>query len=122
MPPMLLEKYLPVAVFAMVTILFPVLAFYVSRFFRPTRKTAQKALTYECGEVPIGEAQIQFHFQYYIFGIIFVIFDVITVFLMVWALAFSGLSDLAKIYMAIFVIILLTGLAYALKKEEIIWI
>ncbi len=119
---MLVEDYLPVAVFALVVILFPVLAFYASRFFRPTKRMAQKEMTYECGEVPIGQAQIQFHFQYYMFGIIFVIFDVITVFLMIWALAFSGLSDLAKIYMAVFLSILLIGVSYALKKEEIIWI
>ncbi|MEM2944590.1 MAG: NADH-quinone oxidoreductase subunit A [Methanomassiliicoccales archaeon] len=119
---MLLEKYLPVAVFALVTILFPAIAFYLSRFFRPTKKMAQKTLTYECGEVPIGEAQIQFHFQYYIFGIIFVIFDIITVFLMLWALAFTDLTITAKIYMGIFIVVLLIGLAYALKKEEFLWI
>jgi NADH:ubiquinone oxidoreductase subunit 3 (subunit A) len=119
---MLLEKYLPVAIFALVAILFPVLAFYVSRFFRPTKKTALKYLTYECGEEPIGEAKIQFHFQYYMFAIIFVIFDIIIVFLMIWALVFSDLSVMAKTYMGIFLAILLVGVAYALKKEEVIWI
>jgi NADH:ubiquinone oxidoreductase subunit 3 (subunit A) len=119
---MLIEDYLPVAIFALVTILFPVLAFYISRLFRPTRKTTLKNLTYECGEAPIGEARIQFHFQYYMFAIIFVIFDIITVFLMIWALAFSGLSLMAKAYMGVFLAILLIGVTYALKKEEVIWI
>jgi NADH:ubiquinone oxidoreductase subunit 3 (subunit A) len=119
---MLIEDYLPVAIFALVTILFPVLAFYISRLFRPTRKMTLKNLTYECGEAPIGEARIQFHFQYYMFAIIFVIFDIITVFLMIWALAFSGLSLMAKAYMGVFLAILLIGVTYALKKEEVIWI
>jgi len=120
--PMLIEDYLPVAIFALVTILFPVLAFYVSRFFRPTKKSALKHTTYECGEAPIGEANIQFHFQYYMFAIIFVIFDIITVFLMIWALAFADLSLTAKAYMGVFLAILILGVTYALKKEEVIWI
>lgn len=119
---MLVEDYLPIAVFALIAILFPVLAFWASRFFRPERKTTLRNTTYECGEIPIGEAQIQFHVQFYLFAIIFVIFDVIIVFLMIWALVFSGLSDMAKIYMAIFLGLLIVGVAYALKKEEVIWI
>lgn len=122
MAPMLLERYLPVAVFALITILFPILAFYLSKFFSPTKKTALKQTTYECGEAPIGDARIQFHFQYYMFAIIFVVFDIIIVFLMIWALAFSGLTDTSKLYMGIFLAILLIGVTYALKKEEVIWI
>jgi len=120
--PMLIEDYLPVAIFALVTILFPVLAFYISRFFRPTKKSTLKHTTYECGESPIGEANVQFNFQYYMFAIIFVIFDIITVFLMIWALAFSDLSLMAKVYMGVFLAILVIGVTYALKKEEVIWI
>jgi len=119
---MLVEDYLPLAIFALIAVLFPALAFWASRFFRPRKKETLKTTTYECGEVPIGEAQIQFHVQFYIFAIIFVIFDVTIVFLMIWALVFSGLPDLAKIYMAIFLGILLVGVGYALKKEKVIWI
>jgi NADH:ubiquinone oxidoreductase subunit 3 (subunit A) len=119
---MLVEDYLPLAIFALIAVLFPALGFWASRFFRPRKKETLKNTTYECGEVPIGEAQIQFHVQFYIFAIIFVIFDVTIVFLMIWALVFSGLPDLAKIYMAIFLGILLVGVGYALKKEKVIWI
>lgn len=121
-PTMLVEEYLPVAIYGLVAVLFPILAFWASRFFRPTRKSAQRNTTYECGETPIGEAQIQFHVQFYIFAIIFVIFDIVTIFLIIWALAFNDLSDLSKLLMGGFLGLLLVGVAYALKKEKVIWI
>ncbi len=78
--------------------------------------------TYECGEVPIGDAQIQFHFQYYMYAIIFVAFDLVAVFVLMWSLVFTDLSQLGKLYMLMFLGILLVGVTYALKKEEIMWI
>ncbi len=125
---MLLDTYLPIAIFVLIALGFPLVSFYASRFFRPTRITALKRTTYECGEVPIGEAQIQFHFQFYMFAIIFVIFDIVTVFLVIWALAFApsgslpGISDDGKLYMLAFFGIMLVGVFYALKKEERLWI
>lgn len=119
---MLLDTYLPIAIFALIALVFPAVAFYASRFFRPARITSLKRLTYECGEVPIGEAQIQFHFQFYMFAIIFVIFDIVTVFLMIWALNYSALTDDAIILMLAFFGLLLVGVFYALKKEERLWI
>lgn len=118
----MLEDYVPLAVFALIAILFPALAFWASRFFRPTRYLPQKRMIYECGEQPIGHGQIQFHVQFYLYAIIFVIFDIVTVFLLIWALAFSDLSDTARWYMIIFLGILLIGVTYALKKEKILWI
>jgi NADH:ubiquinone oxidoreductase subunit 3 (subunit A) len=56
------------------------------------------------------------------YAIIFVAFDLVTVFILMWALVFTDLSDLAKVYVLMFLGILLAGVAYALKKEEIIWI
>ncbi len=111
-----------VAVFAIVALLFPTLAFLLSRYIRTDKRDPRGATTYECGEVPIGEAQIQFHFQYYMYAIIFVAFDLVTVFILMWALVFVDLSDLAKVYLLMFLGILLAGVGYALKKEEIIWI
>ena len=119
---MLAEEYMGVAVFAIVALLFPTLAFLLSRYIRTDKHDPRGETTYECGEVPIGEAQIQFHFQYYMYAIIFVAFDLVTVFVLIWALVFSGLSELAKVYVLMFLGILLVGVTYALKKEEIIWI
>jgi NADH:ubiquinone oxidoreductase subunit 3 (subunit A) len=119
---MLIDDYYPVAVFALIAILFPALAFWASRFFRPTRFQPQKKMTYECGEQPIGHGQIQFHVQFYIYAIIFVIFDIVTVFLMIWALVLADLSENARWYMVIFLVLLVIGVTYALKKEKILWI
>ena len=119
---MLQDDYMGVAVFAIIAILFPTVVFFISRYFRTDRADARSRTTYECGEVPIGDAQIQFHFQYYMYAIIFVAFDLVTVFVLIWALVFSGLSDLAKVFMVMFLGVLLAGVTYALKKEEIVWI
>lgn len=119
---MLYDKYLVVAIFAIIGLLFPTLTFFGTRFFRPEKPTVRKLQTYECGEIPEGDARIQFHFQYYIFGIIFVIFDITVVFLLSWALIYSELSTLSIYIMGIFISILLVGLFYVLKKEEVIWI
>jgi NADH:ubiquinone oxidoreductase subunit 3 (subunit A) len=120
--PMLADDYMGVAVFAIIAVLFPTLAFFLSRYFRTDRHDPRGETTYECGEVPVGEAQIQFHFQYYMYAIIFVAFDLVTVFVIMWALVFDGLSELSKVFMLMFLGILLIGVTYALKKEEIIWI
>ncbi|MBN1678401.1 MAG: NADH-quinone oxidoreductase subunit A [Candidatus Thermoplasmatota archaeon] len=119
---MLAEDYMGVAVFAAIAILIPAIVFLLSRYFRNDRNDPRGQTTYECGEEPIGDAQIQFHFQYYMYAIIFVAFDLVTVFVLLWALVFSGLGDLAKVYVLLFLGILLVGVTYALKKEEIIWI
>ena len=119
---MLADDYMGVAVFAIIALLFPSLVFFLSRYLRPPVKDPRSTATYECGEEPIGEAQIQFHFQYYIYAIIFVAFDLVTVFVLLWSLSFSNLSDLAKLFMFMFLGTMMVGVTYALKKEEIIWI
>jgi len=119
---MLAEEYMGVAIFALVALLIPALAFFLSRYFRPDRNDPRSATTYECGEVPIGQAHIQFHFQYYMYAILFVAFDLVTVFVLLWALAFDALSGAATVFMLMFLGVLLVGVIYALKKEEITWI
>jgi NADH-quinone oxidoreductase subunit A len=118
----LIAEYLPVAILAILAISFAPIAWLFSRFFRPNRPSQWRDTTYECGSEPIGEARVQFKFQYYVFGIIFVVFDLVATFLMLWAVAFAQLSDMAKIWAVLFLAILLIGVAYALKKEGKIWI
>lgn len=119
---MLAEEYMGVAVFALLAILLPPIVFLLSRYFRPDKHDPRGETTYECGEVPIGKAQIQFHFQYYMYAILFVAFDLVVVFVLLWALVFDSLSAVANVFMLMFLGILLVGVTYALKKEEIIWI
>lgn len=120
---MLLEDYLPVLIFTIICILFPPLTYFLSRLFRPERKTPLKDTTYECGEIPIGVAQVQFTFQYYLFAILFVAFDVVAVFLVLWALVFDrSMSQVGIVSIAVFVIVVCLAVGASLKKEERIWI
>jgi NADH:ubiquinone oxidoreductase subunit 3 (subunit A) len=118
----LIMEYLPVAILAVLALGFAPLSWFFSRFFRPNKPSQWRDTTYECGSEPIGEAHVQFKFQYYVFGIVFVVFDLIATFLMLWAVSFSDLSDAAKIWVVIFLAILIVGVAYALKREGKVWI
>ena len=120
----LLARYFPVALFALFCLLFSVGTFFATRFLRKDNPGPLKDLTYECGEVPEGEAMIQFHFQYYVFAIIFVVFDVAAVFLLLWALASSTAwgSSVAFASIILFVAVMFIATNYALKKEEVLYI
>lgn len=118
----LIAQYLPLAILAVLALGFAPMAWWASRFFRPNRPSKWKDTTYECGSEPVGEAQIQFKFQYYVFGVVFVVFDLIATFLMIWAVAFSDLTDTGKFWAVLMLGILLLGVFYALKKEEKLWI
>ena len=104
------------------SLIFAPLAWWASRFVRPKKPTQWMETTYECGSEPIGVAQVQFRFQYYTFALIFVVFDLVATFLMIWAVAFSGLSVTAQLMMMLFFGILILGVAYSLKKEDYVWI
>ncbi|MDR0523870.1 MAG: NADH-quinone oxidoreductase subunit A [Candidatus Methanoplasma sp.] len=118
----LVVYYIPLVVVGLIAFGFAPLAWLTSRFVRPTRPTQWMEATYECGSDPIGDAHVQFKFQYYAFALIFVVFDLVATFLMIWAVAFSGLSAMATVWMLLFLGILILGAAYALKKEETVWI
>ena len=94
--------------------------------FRPHRPSDEKLTTYECGERPIGPAWIQFRVGYYIYALIFLIFDVEAVFVFPWAaqmlhLKQMGLAVLGLVDMLIFVGVLAIGLIYAWKKGVLEW-
>ncbi|MDD4244716.1 MAG: NADH-quinone oxidoreductase subunit A [Candidatus Methanomethylophilaceae archaeon] len=118
----LVVSYIPLVVLALLAMGFAPLAWWMSRFLRPNKPTAWKQMTYECGSEPIGEANVQFRFQYYSFGIIFLIFDLVATFLLIWAVAFGALSNTGILWGMVFLVLLMVGVAYALKREETIWI
>lgn len=115
------NNYLIVAVFLLLGILLPVGALTAGRLLRPNRPTKEKATTYESGIEPFQQSWIQFNVRYYLFALLFVIFDVETVFLYPWAVAFDELGLFALIEMAIFVLLLTLGLVYAWKKKVLKW-
>ncbi len=81
-----------------------------------------KGKPYECGEDTIGSTWIQFNIGYYVIGLMFLIFDVETVFLYPWAVAFKDVGFMGLIEISIFVFILLLGLLYAWKKGVFEWV
>ncbi len=124
---MLAGDFLTVAIFLIVGIAFVVITLLASLLFRPHRPSVEKLSTYECGEEPIGPAWLQFRVGYYIYALIFLIFDVEAVFVYPWAagllhfsktraMAILGLAD-----MVIFVVVLAVGLVYAWKKGVLTW-
>jgi len=92
------------------------------RFLAPHANSAAKASTYECGELPIGEPWVRFRVAYYLFAIMFVVFDVETVFLYPWAVIMRRLGFYGFVEMAVFVGILALGLAYAWRKGVLKWL
>lgn len=87
----------------------------------PRKRSRSKYETYECGVLTLGETWVRFRIQYYIYAIMFVVFDIETVFLYPWAVAYGGLGTFALIEMIVFLIILFVGLAYAWAKGVLKW-
>lgn len=120
------SDYTWVALFLVVGVGFVVAALLFSCLIRPHNPKGQKRSTYECGERPKGSAWVQFRPGYYIYMLVFVIFDVEVLFIFPWALAlkhFQGtsLAVFAIVDMVIFVGVLAIGLIYAWKKGVLKW-
>lgn len=96
-------------------------AFTTARLVAPSRPNYEKLTTYECGIDPVGQGWSQSHVRYYVYGFLFVIFDVESVFLFPWARVFESLGYAAVVEMAIFIAILAVGLLYAWRKGVLRW-
>jgi NADH-quinone oxidoreductase subunit A len=96
-------------------------ALTLARFLRPSNPTEEKRKTYESGVEPVGSSWVQFNVKYYIFALLFVVFDVETVFLYPWAVAYNSLGLFALVEMFIFILLLVIGLIYAWKKKVLEW-
>ena len=94
----------------------------ISWLVAPSNNTKDKLDTYECGEEAEGSAWLQFNIRFYIIALIFLIFDVEVVFLFPWAVVFKEMGLLALIEMGIFLLILITGLAYLWVKSDLDWV
>jgi NADH:ubiquinone oxidoreductase subunit 3 (subunit A) len=97
------------------------LAWLWARVFSPAKPNLIKNAIYECGLVSKGDAWVQFRSAYYLYAIIFLIFDVEAVFLLPFAVAFTGLGVAACVSMLIFVLMLIEGLAWAWAKGVLTW-
>lgn len=117
--------YIPVMIFFVIAILFPVLPIVLGYFLRPSNYSKAKARPYECGIDPTTEAHDKFTVRYYIIAMLFLIFDVETIFLLPWAIIFMGndfsFATFALIEMFVFLGILIVGYYYAWRKGALEW-
>lgn len=119
------HPHLFLAIFLAIAVLFPlgplILAWLWAKKFSPPKPGAQKNATYECGLESKGDALIQFKPAYYLYAIIFLIFDVEILFLLPFAAAFQGVSLGACVAMLVFLFLLAEGLAWAWMKGILTW-
>jgi len=113
--------YLFIGFFTLFAIAFPVLPIVAAVFAAPKKPSPSKNASYECGLEASGDSWIQFRIQYYVYALIFVIFDIETIFIYPWAVAFKKLGLFAFWEMILFIAILAVGLVYAWKKKVLEW-
>lgn len=119
---MIIQGYGIIAAFIIFSIAFVAALLIASYIIQPKAPGKNKETTYECGMEPIGDARIQFDVKYYVYALIFVLFDVEAIFLFPWAIAYNSMKyTILAIEAFIFVIILVVGLIYAWKKDVLKW-
>jgi NADH-quinone oxidoreductase subunit A len=117
-----LTAHSSVLVFLVVVVGFLIVNLLLWKVIRPNRPTDEKVTTYECGENPQGSAWIQFNIRFYVFALIFIIFDVEAVFLLPWAVVFRKLGWIAFVDGLVFIGILVVALAYVWRKGDLEWV
>ncbi len=116
-----LATYVPVLAVLLIGIAFFAVALVANRLLRPSRPTAAKLTTYECGIDPVGTGWAQVHVRYYVFAYLYVVFAVDAVFLFPWATVFEGLGWVTIGEMGVFIGIIAVGLAYAWRTGVLTW-
>ncbi|NBC66595.1 MAG: NAD(P)H-quinone oxidoreductase subunit 3 [Bacteroidetes bacterium] len=110
-----------VLLFIITGALFVGVALFVSKLIRPDRPNETKLMTYECGEIPFGDARIQFNNRFYIIGLMFLIFEVEILLLFPWAVVFKEIGWFAFFVMFVFVFLIFIGFIYELGKGQLKW-
>jgi len=116
-----MREYLPVLLFLIVAIAFGAGTIALSTFIVPRRSNPVKDAAYECGVEPVGDARGRFSIKFYLVAVLFILFDIEAVFLYPWAVAFKQLGAYGLIEMLLFILILLVGYLYLLKKRALEW-
>nr|QXO02749.1 NADH-plastoquinone oxidoreductase subunit C [Cheirostylis moniliformis]QXO02916.1 NADH-plastoquinone oxidoreductase subunit C [Cheirostylis thailandica] len=117
----LLHEYDIFWAFLIISSVIPILAFVISGILAPIRQGPEKLSSYESGIEPLGDAWVQFRIRYYMFALVFVVFDVETIFLYPWAMSFDVLGLSVFIEAFIFVLLLIVGSVYAWRKGALEW-
>jgi len=115
-------NYLFIALLILAGVSFAFAPLVVVWLVAPRKRSLAKSDTYECGVKTYGETWVRFRIQYYIYALMFVLFDIETVFLYPWAASYNSLGFFALLEMAVFLVILFAGLAYAWAKGVLRWV
>ncbi|MBC8029479.1 MAG: NADH-quinone oxidoreductase subunit A [Pyrinomonadaceae bacterium] len=123
-----LIDYLPVLLVFVVAAGFAVGNIFISQFIGQRKQTRTKMMPYECGKDPVGTARERFSVKFYLIAMIFILFDIEVIFLVPWAVVFKtlagpayGLGTLVYVEMMLFVVLLLAGYVYVIKKGALDW-
>jgi NADH-quinone oxidoreductase subunit A len=119
---MIVYNYVFIGMLLLGAIGFAVAPLVVVALVAPRKRSLAKSDIYECGVRTTGETWIRFKIQYYIYALMFVVFDIETVFLYPWAVSYGGLGVFALVEMVIFLVILAVGLIYAWGKGVLRWV
>jgi NADH-quinone oxidoreductase subunit A len=114
--------YLPIFVFLVVAILFPIVAILAAKLVRPSAPSTAKLEAYECGIKAASDSRGRYTVRFYIVAILFVIFDVETIFLFPWAVRYRTLGWFGVVEVAVFLVILVFGYIWALNKGALEWV
>ena len=117
-----LYAFIPVALFFVGAIVVPIALLLVARALSHRVYGKAKSDAYECGVDPIGDATERFSVRFYLVAMLFLIFDVETVFLLPWAILFDQLALVGFIEMVTFIAILIVGYAYAWRRGALAWV
>jgi NADH-quinone oxidoreductase subunit A len=119
------ETFLWIVIFFTVALFLPIAARTLARILRANRPTTEKATTYESGVNPIGHSWVQVHVRYYLYALLFVIFDVEAIYLFPWAAIYDVLRQeigfVILLEMGVFIGFLVLGLLYAWRKKVLEW-
>ncbi len=117
-----MENYVPILLFMLVAVSFPLVTLMLAKVVRPSRYSKVKAEAYECGVEAVSESRGQYSVRFYVIAVLFVVFDVETIFLFPWAVQYRVLGLFGFVEMAVFLGILLLGYVYAWKRKALEWV
>src|SRR3982751_553545 len=119
---MIIYNYVFIGMLLIGAVVFALLPVVVMNVVAPRKKTRSKGDTYECGLLTTGETWVRFRIQYYFYALMFLVFDIETVFLCPWAVAYGSLGRFALWGMIVLLLMLAVGLAYAWAKGMLKWV
>jgi NADH-quinone oxidoreductase subunit A len=114
--------YIPILIFVVIAILFPVVAIVAAKLIRPSAPSLIKLEAYECGIQAASDSRGRYTVRYYIIAILFVIFDVETIFLFPWAVRYGAMGWFGVAEVSVFLAILVVGYIWAYKKGAFEWV